>query len=139
MNCYEITHLIENGRKVVQIPLSNSNRNVKLYRRDYLELEALGASLPWKWSQDCVYVRNNNRNVSIARLILDADKGQKVSYIDGNPYNLIRTNLMRIRGGGLSRARGLIVHKRDKPQITHKIEYSREAEDEINIIRSSAI
>ena len=78
--------------------------------------------------QENVYVRNNGREVSIARLILDADKGQKVSYLDGDPTNLTRPNLIRLAGSSKFRARDQIVKrlKRNEPEIRHTQQYIRE-------------
>ncbi|HUI14195.1 MAG TPA: hypothetical protein VL048_12085 [Xanthobacteraceae bacterium] len=111
MSIHEIVHSLEDNRKIVVVPLANSCRNVKLDETDYRELEHLGVGLPWRWSQEQVWVRNNNRNISVARLILDADKGEKISFKDGDPSNLVRSNLVRIPGSSQYRARDQVVTK----------------------------
>jgi hypothetical protein len=111
MSMYEIMHSVEGTRPIVIVPLTNSERKVKLNEDDYLELERLGVGLPWRWNQEQVWVRNNNRNISVARLILDADKGEKISFKDGDPSNLIRSNLVRIPGSSKYRARDHVVQK----------------------------
>ncbi len=128
MTFYEIFHAFENGRKIVVVPLSNSKRTVKLYETDYNELVVLGVGLPWKWMQETVYVRSNNQNISIARLIVDADKGQRVSYLDGDPTNLTRPNLIRIAASSKYRARARIARsfRRNEPQIKHTKVHVRE-------------
>jgi hypothetical protein len=111
MNIHELIHGVEQDQKVVTVPLANSGRRVKLYETDYRELELLGVGLPWRWSQGQVWVRNNNRNISIARLILDADKGEKISFRDADPGNLVRSNLVRLPGTSQYRARDQVVTK----------------------------
>jgi hypothetical protein len=117
MTLYEIVHGVADSRKIVIVPLTNSSRKVKLYQEDYEALERLGVGLPWRWNQEQVWVRNNNRNISVARLIVDADKGEKISFKDGDPANLIRSNLVRIPGSSKYRAREHVALKfSGKPQ-----------------------
>jgi hypothetical protein len=106
MNIHEILHRTDQGgARIVEVPLSNSLLKAKLYEKDYAELVALGAGLPWKYTQDQVVVRNNNKNINVARLIMDADKGTKISFADGNTRNLCRSNLIRIAGSAKYRAK----------------------------------
>ena len=111
MSMYEIVHSVEGDRLIVTVPLTNSTRRVRLYEEDYRELERLGVGLPWRWNQEQVWVRNNNRNISIARLIMDADKGEKISFLDGDTANLIRSNLLRSPGSSKYRARSGLAPK----------------------------
>ena len=121
MSMFEIVHSVEGTRTVVFVPLTNSSRKVKLYNADYQELKRLGAGLPWRWNQEQVWVRNNNRNISVARLIMDADKGEKISFKDGDPSNLVQSNLIRVPGSSKYRARHKLLpkFKRRADQIRH--------------------
>jgi hypothetical protein len=128
MTTYEVIHAYEDGRKIVIVPLSNSKRKVKLWETDFNELMRLGAGLPWRLVQGTVYVRNKNHLTAIARLIVDADKGQQVSLLDGDACNLLRSNLVRIAGNSRYRAREMIDHqfKQNVPNIIHTQRYERE-------------
>lgn len=84
MTTFEVVHAIEDGHRIVIVPLSNSTRKVKLLDKDYNELVKLCVGLPWKWAVGQVWVRNGGRNVAIARLLLDADKGEVIRYLDKN-------------------------------------------------------
>jgi hypothetical protein len=122
MTTYVVTHAHEDGRKIVTVPLSNSKSEVKLWETDFNELMRLGGGPPWRLIQGTVYVRNKNRLISIARLIVDADKGQQVSLLDGDARNLLRSNLVRIAGNSRYRARNIVDHqfKQNGPEIIHR-------------------
>jgi hypothetical protein len=128
MTTYEVPHAFEDGRKIVFVPVTNLKQKVKLWETDFNELLRLGANLPWRLVQGTVYVRNKNRLTSIARLIVDADKGQQVSLLDGDACNLLRSNLVRIAGNSRYRARDMIDHqfKYNVPNIIHRQRYERE-------------
>lgn len=112
MIIHEIVHKIDDsGEKIVVVPLSNSYLKAKLYEKDFAELVEFGAGLPWKFTQGQVVVRNNNKNVNVGRLIVDADKGAKISFVDGNPVNLCKSNLIRIAGSAKYRARDQLVRR----------------------------
>jgi hypothetical protein len=122
MTTYEIRHTKENNEPIVTVPLSNSPLKVRLLERDYEYLEILGVGLPWKLYLGYVAVRNNDKDISIARLLTLADKGQKVSYADGSPLNLTRPNLVIKPGAGRHRATDTLnikEYKQNRPQIVH--------------------
>jgi hypothetical protein len=85
--------------------LSNSHLRVRLHEKDYRDLEDLGAGLPWKLVQGQIVVRNNNKNLNVARLIVDAGKGIKVWFADRDTTNLRKSNLIKTPGNGLHRTR----------------------------------
>lgn len=98
----EITHGVEGRRRTVTVPLSNSKRKVTLYSDDFELLTHRGLGLPWRLEAGTVWVRNSDpihRKLSIARLIADAGQRQNVKYIDLNPLNLLRSNLVLCPGG----------------------------------------
>jgi hypothetical protein len=121
---YEIVHCLDSeGRKIVVVPVKNSDRKVQLLEGDFDELEALGCGLPWKWNQEQVLVRDGTQDINVARLIVDAQPGYRVSFENNNPTDLRRHNLVILPGPAQYRARDLIqrVHrfKRNSPQIRH--------------------
>jgi hypothetical protein len=106
MNKNQLIYKIDpNGERIVVVPLSNSHLNAKVIEKDYNELDSLGAGLPWKLVQGQIVVRNNNKNLNVARLIVDAGAGVKVWFIDGDTLNLCRSNLIKTSGNGLHRTR----------------------------------
>jgi hypothetical protein len=121
MTTFEVVHTLENGRRIVIVPMSNSSRKVKLLETDCKELDKLGVGLPWKWSLEQVWVRNAGRLIAVARLILDADKGEQVRYLDKDPTNLVRNNLIRVAGSSKYKARERLrpAFKWNTPDIIH--------------------
>jgi hypothetical protein len=102
----EIKHYTDvNGIKVAQVPLANSDLTAKLYEADYLELEALGAGLPWQFKQGQLILWRHHKALNIARLLMDADRGIAIRFVDGNARNLCRDNLIRVAGSSKYRAR----------------------------------
>jgi hypothetical protein len=115
----EILHKTDDkGKEVAIVPLMNSTDKATIYEDDFRLLMGLGLLPYWKWSTGQVCVGNGNGNLSIARLLLDAGKGQKVVYLDQDRTNLRRENLVLSTGGGKSRTRDQIV-------ITHKLRSNR--------------
>jgi hypothetical protein len=121
---YEIVHCLDDeGRKIVVVPLKNCERKVRVLEGDYEELESLGCGLPWKWNQEQVLIRDGTRDINVARLIVDAKPGYRVSFANGDATDLRRHNLVTIAGPAQYRARDLIQRaprfKRNPPQIRH--------------------
>jgi hypothetical protein len=79
-----------------------------MHEEDYEELVKLGLGPPWKYTQDQVTVRHNGRNLSVARLVKDAQKNEHITFLDGDATNLLRPNLIRGAGPALNRTRDFI-------------------------------
>jgi hypothetical protein len=96
-----VTHFMsEDGETpLVSVPLSNIEKDVILFEGDFNELISRGLDPRWKLTSGLVYTRGEKK-ISIARLIVDAKKGDKVKHQDGNPLNLKRDNLVSAGGGG---------------------------------------
>jgi hypothetical protein len=110
MKFVEVVRTMENGRKILIMPVSNSPRKkIKITEDDYNELAELGVGLPWLWALNQVWVRCGGRNLAVARLLLDAGKGEVISYLDQDTRNLVRSNLVRGPGNGKYRTRDRIV------------------------------
>ena len=74
MNSISITH----KEDLVTLPLSNSDKTVVLNSIDFDALIAKGFSPQWRLSQAGKVMVGNNKTV--ARIILDAGKGLRVSF-----------------------------------------------------------
>jgi hypothetical protein len=77
---------------LVIVPLSNSNKTVTLDAADFDTLMAKGVSPKWKLSQAGKVMAGDNKTV--ARVILEAPMGLRVKYLDNDPTNLRRDNLV---------------------------------------------
>lgn len=100
----EITHFLdEDGSPLVSVPLTNADANVTLYEADFNLLYQSGLDPRWRLSMGQVIERGRGR-VSVARLVANAGKGDKIQYLDRNPCNLKRDNLVTAEGSGQSNA-----------------------------------
>lgn len=111
--------LIKEGSRIVaRVPLGRSGEHkAEIYKEDYDFLVKLGLSGNWnalRASLGLFYVVASAYKVAsnktlVARILLDADAGQSVQYVDKNPLNLRRENLRLVpHGNALSRARNFI-------------------------------
>ena len=89
------------------------------------ELIRLGVNMKWKLANGAVWSQMNNRKVSVARLICDAGVNQRVLFLDRDPLNMLRENMVLAPGVGKYRARDQIVitHRflKDKVEIEHDV------------------
>lgn len=100
----EITHFLdEDGSPLVSVPLTNAEASVTLYEADFNSLHQSGLDPRWRLSMGQVIERGRGR-VSVARLVANAKKGDKIQYLDRNPCNLKRDNLVTAEGNAKSNA-----------------------------------
>lgn len=102
------------GQELAHIALANTDQRATLYAEDFRQLMVEGWSRHWtlantggRFEYVLANVRgpmNNPRTVPVARLIAQAAKGRRVTYIDGDRTNLRRDNLRIVKGGGLTKA-----------------------------------
>lgn len=102
------------GQQLAHVALANTNKRATLYAEDHAWLMAKGWSPYWSLTNtggrhDYVLAnargpRDTPRTITIARLIAQAAKGQRVTYADGDRTNLRRDNLVVVKGGGLTKA-----------------------------------
>ena len=104
----EIENFREGKHKLVAVPVRTVKSKFVLYVDDFNDLMALGVSPHWHFYHDQAIVRNNGKEISIARLIRDARANQIVLATDGNPFNLRRENLVIAPGSSKFRARDII-------------------------------
>jgi len=101
------------GTPCVRVPLSNGRDHAELLADDYAALIARGVTGNWQHNIPNRISRDGRRSyvqcyvprrtpsrkgnrwtaLTVARLILDAPKGRRVRYRDGNTLNLRRSNL----------------------------------------------
>ena len=101
----EITHFLdEDGIPLVSVPLTNSDQKVTLYQDDFNQLYSMGLDPRWRLSIGQVLERGKGR-VSISRLVANANPGDKIQYLDRDPCNLRRENLLTASGAGKYKTR----------------------------------
>ena len=111
----DVVHFKEANKKLVRVPLANSKWQAVLYETDFKDLVDLGISPKWRLYHKQVVVRNNGKNIAIARLIRRAGVKQVVISIDSDPCNLRKENLVLSSGNARYDARNIIVRP-FKPQ-----------------------
>jgi hypothetical protein len=119
-----ITIIHEDG--VCKVPIFHQPAKfVTLYEDDLEELIRLGINMQWKYGNGNVWSQNNGRKVSVARLILDAGTSEQIWFLDRDPLNLLRENMIIGPGNGRYRARDHIVmghtFLRDKVEVEHDV------------------
>jgi len=96
------------GEVVSLVPLANSGQYAMVEPETLAELEALGVSLQWVLNETkggrYRYVRAaplkhsqiaaGRSLLSVAPIIISASRDEQVTYRDGNPLNLLRSNLV---------------------------------------------
>jgi hypothetical protein len=106
------------GQQLVHAALANTDRRATLYAEDYERILAMGFSPCWsitstggRFEYVLVAARstaNGKRSLTVARLVAEAGKGQRVGYLDGDRLNLRRDNLTINQGPAKSAAEWLL-------------------------------
>lgn len=96
------------GNRLVHVALACTHERATLYAEDYERVIADGFSPYWAIAstggrQRYVLVQarspsNVGRSLTVARLVAQAGKGQRVGYSDGDRLNLRRENLVLTKG-----------------------------------------
>jgi len=131
-NKIQIFHTTDDRqRKIVRVPISNTNSEATLYETDFNELMGLGLTCRWYRNSDgIVYVNTSKRcNLPIARLITDAFQ-ESVMYLNGDKTDLRRDNLVlngSNRRAAKFRARELVVRtpRLGKVDIEHVFKHGQ--------------
>lgn len=96
----KIKHSDENDTDSVFHKEKNGKVNhAILYQDDFNRLMQMGIDPRWNLTSNQIFERGRAR-VSIARLVANAGKGDKVQYLDRDPCNLKTENLVISPGGG---------------------------------------
>jgi hypothetical protein len=104
-----ITHFKdERGRALVRVPIARSDRFCTLEEQDFSALLELGTPVHWVWKQDCIWVRSGGKSIAIGRILLDCSPGQCLRYINHDPTDLRRDNLVLTNGMSKYRARDML-------------------------------
>jgi hypothetical protein len=105
------------GRRIAHVSLSGTQDRCKLLAEDLERILSEGYS-PW-WSSTSTggrhrYVlvkaanpRKRERSLTVARLVMEAGKGQVVKYADGDRLNLLPENLLVRKGRAIASVAGL--------------------------------
>lgn len=96
------------GNRLAHIALAHTHERATLHAEDYERVLAQGFSPYWAIASTggrhryvLVQARspsNVGRSLTVARLVAQAGKGQRVGYADGDRLNLRRENLVLIKG-----------------------------------------
>lgn len=100
------------GRRLAHVALAETARRATLYAEDLERVLAAGWSPFWSYTSTdkttprrrYVLVQGYNangrrRSLTVARLVAEVSKGQRVKYADGDRLNLRRENLLIKKGG----------------------------------------
>ena len=97
------------GTPLIRVSLGPENaKYAVLEERDFVELVQSGLSPAWRLiAQGYVAAHstkpNGGKNLSPARVLLSAGKGDLVFYLDNDKTNLRRSNLQLVKGKGAIR------------------------------------
>src|SRR5262245_20866008 len=117
---FEVIRTTRNGWHVIKVSLDNSDGYVILDQSSFDDLLSLGVGLPWRVWKKQVYVRNKGGYLSVARLVTNAGRHERLIYLDGNRFNLTRINLVVDKGGpAKSRDRALVVPRMVQVKYKH--------------------
>jgi hypothetical protein len=113
--------ILEDGSKVVEIPLPGSKRVARLDEEGLSELIQLGLNPYMKFKQEFVHCRSGGRNIYVGRILCNCKAGENVRFIDGNVCNLTKGNMLKLNGMSLYGARDLIKkqHSRNRYEVEH--------------------
>lgn len=97
--------------KAVSLPGGETPNEAVVDLDDFQSLMGMGLSVSWRISSGYVVAPSSNAlggYVSVARVLTDAGPGQIVRYIDGDRFNLRRSNLALEEGHGRRATRDLV-------------------------------
>ncbi len=118
----------ENGRTVYYVTLGNSGKEAVIFKEDWDEMRDLGLTANWNLhalgyvSAPSVYA--SGRHIQVARVLLDAGRGEGCRYADGDKLNLRRENVYKVEDRkAIRRDRELLKAKpvRVDPEIVEEI------------------
>ena len=89
----------------VKVPLTNSSNKVCLLQEDFDDLMRLGIDPRWRVINSGQILERGRNRVSITRMVAHAKKGDGVRLIDGDRFNLKRSNIVLYAGTGKSEPR----------------------------------
>jgi hypothetical protein len=99
--------IIENGRELIKVPLGRTDKHCYVYKEDREFLRRLGLSMNWNVSPQgyvtAACSNSSNGYVLVARILMNAGRGQQVKYKDGDALNLRTENLYVTQSKGALR------------------------------------
>lgn len=121
----EIIHTTDkDGRPVVLVPLHNSDKPAVVDEMAFSRLMAMGIPVPWRLYRGRVQVWNDDRMLSIARLIADAQPEEKIIYRNRNRIDLTMPNLIidTVRSSAKDNVWATnIARRRKHTKLAHKV------------------
>ena len=117
----------KHSNELVQVPLGRTGSAfATLYKSDFEYLLSIGLSKSWNTYPNGIVTapayRAKGSQVTVARVLLDADIGENVQYVDGDRLNLRRENLRLVNGGWATRRdRDFLTPPGSKPGRPRKI------------------
>lgn len=101
MQSRKITLIDEGGKQLCYVPLGRSGTvAATIWKEDFDFLLKLGMSANWSKIGTSYVACNSGKakgnKLQVARVLMDAGSGECIRYLDGNPFNLRRENLVVI-------------------------------------------
>lgn len=131
----QITHFKnqDNQRNAVHVPLEHNDKPAIIYEDDFALLMDMGVSPRWAYNAATmghVKVYSNNKILSVARILVDAGKGERVQFLNGNRTDLRRDNLVIAKGAGNMRDREYVLKSHrflpNRPEVEHVVKTSND-------------
>jgi hypothetical protein len=129
----EVTHFKNpNDKKnLVQVPLDQSDRPAILYEDDFALLMDMGVSPRWSYNAATmghVKCYCGGKALSIARILVDAGKGERIQFLNCDRTDLRRDNLVIAKGAGILRDRDYLLKSHrflpNRPEVKHVVKTS---------------
>lgn len=96
---------------LLKVALGRTDIEATIDPESLLHLVNLGLSSNWHANPNgyVLACAKGGQKVSVARVIMDAGEGEHVEYVDGDPLNLNKSNLVKVRSRkGTKRDRDLL-------------------------------
>jgi hypothetical protein len=129
----EVTHFKsqDNQKNIVHVPLDYSDRPAILYEDDFALLMDMGVSPRWAYNAATmghVKCYCGGKALSIARILVDAGKGERIQFLNGDRTDLRRDNLVIAKGAGILRDRDYLLKSHrflpNRPEVKHVVKTS---------------
>jgi hypothetical protein len=112
----------ESAREVAIVPVQDGRKGAAILDKDDIQfLDSLGLSFNWNRLPNghitAPESNSPNNYVYVSRVLTGAGWGQQVAYIDGDPSNLRRSNLVLVKGHATRRDRDFLKAQGHGPKV----------------------